>query len=174
MNLRRGDEPRVVSALKRAQGCGRNEQRRAEGGRRCDGLRDDFAAAAEHAQTLLYAAEVNERFAVANLIAELHQVGARDFVDVHVHHDFGALLVDALEKLADEAYVLGRVAHGYRVGRLVRGDDGLASGLRRNRSRDERAPVARANVAEIAGAPDELLILRTLDLLGAEDRSVRE
>ena len=55
-------------------------------------MRHDLTAAADDAQTLLYAAEVQERVASADLVAELHQVVARDFVDVHVHDYFGTLL----------------------------------------------------------------------------------
>src|SRR3712207_7062666 len=40
--------------------------------------------------------------------------------DVHVHHDLCALLVDAPQEFGDQTDVLGRVADGDRVGRLVR------------------------------------------------------
>ena len=52
--------------------------------------------------------------------------------------------------------------------------DGIASGLRRDRGRDERASVVRVNVVQVEGSQHELLILRALDLLGDEDGSVRE
>src|SRR5207248_6235427 len=151
-------------ALQGGERRGRDDEGRAESRRDgCERLRDDLAASAHNAQTFLYAAEVKERVARAELVAELHQVVARDLVDVHVHHDLRALLVDALEKLADEADVFRRVAHGDRVRRLVGGDDGLAARLRRHRGRYELARVVRVYVVEVEGAQHQLLVLRALD-----------
>jgi hypothetical protein len=170
VHLRRGDEPRVVAALQGRKGRGRDDegraQRRRQGGER---LRHDLTAAADDTQTLLDAAEVGERVARADLVAELHEVFARDLEDVHVHHDLGALLVDGAEQLADEADVLGRVADGDGVGRLVGGDDRLAPGLRRDRGRDELLRVVRVYVVEVEGAQHQLLVLRALELVGDDD-----
>ena len=53
------------------------------------------------------------------LINKLHEVGFRHLVDVYVHHNFRAILVDACNQLSDETNVLRSVAHSQTVRVLV-------------------------------------------------------
>ena len=61
----------------------------------------------------------------ANLITELQQIVLRHFIDADVHHDFSAILVDALKQVANQPHVLCRVAHSQTVRRIIRNDDRL-------------------------------------------------
>src|SRR6266852_3325845 len=119
------------------------------------------------------AAQVNQTGVVAELVAELKQISPRYFIDVHIHHNLGAILVDAAQKVANQRDVFGGVAHGQAVCVLVRNDDRLRSSDRsRQGSADQSAGRIRIGVGQIERSHDQLLELLTASLVGDQNRAL--
>src|SRR5712692_493204 len=119
------------------------------------------------------AAKRDQAGIVAKLIAELKQISPRYFIDVYIHHNFGAILVDAAQKVANQRDVLRSVAHGQAVCVFVRNDDRLRSADRsRQGSADQSAGRIRIGVGQIERSHDQLLELLTASLVGDQNRAL--
>ena len=101
----------------------------------------------------------------------MEQAAPRNFIDVHVHHYFRAILVEALQDFTDQLYVFSRVSDAQTVRRVVYHDNALRPPYRRRQRRDDNfLGIGRFHVGQIKSPDHHLLELLPAGLVGNQNR----
>src|SRR6185295_15395475 len=121
---------------------------------------------------LLDTAKIDKRRIGSELTTKLHQIGLRNFIDVHVHYNFSAILVDALDQFPDQAHIFSSVANRQAVGVFVGNNNCLGTAHRRRyRLSYKLLGFFRVTIRQEERAQNQLLILWATRLIRDENCS---